>query len=300
MSRPRVYLYLAEQFAANCEALGIAAPAAIGKARDAVAAAEDAARVNRHPNVLEMSPEEIREAVTQISIRSHAGRGASTPGGFGAGIEAIRNAAELDAHEASLPELERIVEELRPRFDELAEPLVIAARDYHYTLKTTAADVIDRDDEKATAAWRNARKAWLAIVPIVQLRIEMCTVFDLRPTRKDSPKFRVDDEVNYSVLFAAGDNWALTPDKFMSEEGSLDWLALARAGLRLNSPREVDAKLEARDHAVMAEAIRAQKDPAADREAGPTGAEDAALKAVAEKFRTRQAHRRQLLAEAGA
>jgi hypothetical protein len=56
------------------------------------------------------------------------------------------------------------------------------------------------------------------------------------------------EQTNYSVCFAAADNWSL--DRGYCVEGKtaghLDWLALARDGLRLNSPAETTEKIRAR------------------------------------------------------
>jgi hypothetical protein len=56
--------------------------------------------------------------------------------------------------------------------------------------------------------------------------------------------------VNFSVCFAAGDNWSLTDGYVTSPYAThLDWLAIAARGLRLNTPSEVAAKITARERA---------------------------------------------------
>lgn len=99
--------------------------------------------------------------------------------------------------------------------------------------------VIDQDDA-AIAAFRAAKKSWFAVQPIASFRILMSTAFGLEPTgglRND-----------FSVLFAAGDNWG-QGGKFYLEgktQSHLDWFALAAGGVRLNGISDVHTKIQER------------------------------------------------------
>ncbi len=113
--------------------------------------------------------------------------------------------------------------------------------------------MIDLADEGASAAWRSARSAWHAIAPIVSIRIAMSSTFDVSPTRAEAraaafPRTLRDSETNYSICFAESDNWSLERGYYVEGKtvGHLDWFVLAAGGLRLNTPDEVRAKLDAR------------------------------------------------------
>lgn len=259
-------LGMAARFADSCESLGVAAPPSIARGVELLAIAE--AHETNQPAVhtLTMSPEEVRRFIEDRSVRRHISRSSGT--GLEPGLNEFRDRVHRDVEAIVMPELEDVVEQLRQRFHELAEPLVTAARTYGFTLSTTSDDIINLDDNDAAAAWRNARKSWEAIAPIVSLRKEMTEVFELRPNRRDLPPVhRGGDSPNLSVLFAAGDNWSLGQEYLARSSTSLDWFALAKGGLRLNSPREVDEKLKARDHVTFAEKIREHNADAEQRQA---------------------------------
>ena len=200
-----------------------------------------------------MSDDDVRARVTHLSIRQHRGaQGAANTMWMLPGIRAFRDQLAEEVADAVGPDLERIVAALQPRFAEDAKPLVHAAQTYGFTATTDPGEVIDLADEKASAAYRAMRAAWIAIQPIASFRITMSTTFDLSPTLAETTLAIYGDErsattppINWSVLFAEGNNWSL--DTGYVVEGRrgnhLDWLALAAGGLRLNTPAEVQAKV---------------------------------------------------------
>lgn len=264
-------LGLASKFVAQCEKLGATGPASIARAVEILATAKAFESEPPRPPLFNMTADQVRAHITEMSVRMHK----STNGqGLTPGLVEFTTRLTDETREEALPELEALTEQLRPRFQELSAPLTIAARDYGFTLQTSSDEVINLADERASGAWRDAKAAWRAISPIVDLRTRMVDLFTLRPSRKDmesaSARIRTDIPLNYSVLFAAGDNWGLGQDYMATDSGSLDWFALAAGGLRLNSPNEVAEKIEARKQAKRQEF-------AAQHAASATQQPDAAL-----------------------
>jgi hypothetical protein len=239
-------------FVTSCTALDIEPPASIIRGLELV----DVIKRHEHANtgpVLTMTDDEIRDQITAISIREHDRDGRASVRGMRPGIDRVKDELAAEVRLAALPALEHITEQLRPMFDEHAAALVTAATEYGFTYATTSDDVINMADESASAAWRAVPKAWSAIAPAVSLRIMMSTLFDVSPTRHEVraaafPDYPRDEQTNYSVCFAASDNWSLARGYYVEGKtvGHLDWLALAAGGLHLNSPEEVRAKIEQR------------------------------------------------------
>ncbi|GAA4053841.1 hypothetical protein [Agromyces indicus] len=202
-------------------------------------------------SVLKLTDAQARARVDTLAARSHfwtLGPGGGR--GLGAAVQEFQGQVLREVHEAVRPDLDRIVEDLRPKFAELAEPLVVAAQEFRFTSRTSSDQVIDRADENASTAWRATRDALAAIAPIVQLRKAISETFDVSPTRDefDGPiptMGGAGQVVDYSVCFAEGDNWSTTGRYYLHEriDGAIDWLALAAGGLRLNTPTEVHEKL---------------------------------------------------------
>jgi hypothetical protein len=266
----QIHLGLAEKFVAQCQRLGVTGPPAIKRAQEVLAIAEAHEAEKGTANTLEMSPTEIREFIEDRAMRRHTSVSDGT--GLAPGIRAFRGRVVLDVAAAVMPQLEDVVDQLRPRFKEMSGPLVAAVTEYGFTLSTSSDDIINMEDDAATAAWRDARRAWDAIAPIVALRKQMTEVFNLRPNTDDLPGTRhMTMTPNLSVLFAASDNWSLDSGFLANSSNSLDWFELARGGLRLNSPREVDAKLKVRDDARLAAKVDAAAESAAERKAAMAG-----------------------------
>lgn len=241
------------EFNRECLAFGITPPAAVVRGLELL---EVTAGIREDPaaSLLNLSDDEARAHVYELSIRRH-GEGSKL--GMNPGIESFSSALTAEIREASLPELERIVDELRPQFAEVAEPLNIAAQQYGITYRTTSDEIIDRADESAAAAYRAMRSAWHSIQPIVSLRISMSKAFEVSPTIeevKDTvfPMIWAGSVPNWSVAFAAGESWSLGKGFTIEgkQHGHIDWLQLAKGGLRLNSPEEVRAKIKAHGRAL--------------------------------------------------
>ncbi|MFC5791980.1 hypothetical protein EDM22_12320 [Agromyces tardus] len=200
-------------------------------------------------DLLSMTDEQARGRVDVLALRSHQGAHSSI--GLKTGVELFHEQLLSEIREAMLPELDSIVEQLQPTFAELSKPLEVAARDFGFTWQTTSDQVIDMANEKASAAWRATGAAIGALSRIVKLRKAISTAFHVSPTLQEiNDPFSLimggsGAHVDYSVCFAAGDNWSTTGNYYLHEriDGALNWLALAAGGLRLNTPAEVRAKL---------------------------------------------------------
>ena len=252
------------QFKAACEAANIAVPTAITRGLELIEVAklQEAAPSS---SLLDLSDDAVTGRITDLSIRAHEGANAESRG-LSAGVRQFEAQVLQEVREASLPDLDRLIAELRPTFEELAKPLVTAAQKYGFTLATTSDYVVDLADEKASKAWRDARQAWHAILPTVRLRILMSEAFAVSPTRDETNRMfftagvydpaiiaRSSSKLDYSVCFASGDNWAYDGLAYsISGKGGsgLDWFALAAGGLTLNTPAQVREKQELK--AVMA------------------------------------------------
>lgn len=240
------------EFAGRCAILGIETPEPIRRGLELIEIAAGHAAPIAPVDVLKLTDTALRQRVEGISIRSHT---AQTLHGAGLEVGVVRVTEEiLDAvGREVVPSLDGIVAGLQPRFEELTAPQVVAARQFGFTTETTSDDVIDMGDEAASAAWRAVPRAWSALAPLVNFRISMAKVFDLAPTMEQTrlhylPRTPGKTEPNLSVLFASDENWSLGDGYYIEGKtvGHLDWLLLARDGLRLNTPSEVDAKLASR------------------------------------------------------
>lgn len=245
------------EFAGRCAALGIDTPEPIRRGLELIELATRHAAPVAPVDVLALTDTALRRRVEGISIRSHV---VQSLHGDGLAIGVTRVTEEIleAVGREVVPSLNGIVEGLQPRFEELTEPLVVAAREYGFTTETTSDDVIDMGDEGASAAWRSVPRAWSALAPLVNFRISMSTVFDLAPTMEQTrlhylPRTPGKTAPNLSVLFAGAENWSLGDGYYIEGKtvGHLDWLLLARDGLRLNTPSEVDAKLASRPRSFL-------------------------------------------------
>ncbi|MBY6061610.1 hypothetical protein [Microbacterium esteraromaticum] len=237
-------------FAQLCEQLGVQPPAAITRGIELYDDA-DALRAKPPVQLLSLDRDQLHARIVDLSIRAHDRNGLSSYEGMLPGIRAVHDDLASEVRAEAIPELDRVVTDLQPDFDRLSRPLVIAAQEYGFTSATTSDDVIERADENASTAWRDARKAWEAIKTIVTLRIRISTLFDLSPTRHEahsalSTQILATDQWNHSISFAAGNNWSMGAGFLIqgSTFAHIDWLALAAGGLRLNTPTEVRAKLD--------------------------------------------------------
>jgi hypothetical protein len=231
------------RFKVLCESDDVAVPPPILRCREL---ADVIASHDNWPtgSLLSLTDEEARERVTEMSIRSHQGAFESSRG-MRPGISTFTDELLLEVREAALPYLDAIVLELRPKFEELAAPVVTAAQKYGFTRQTKSDQVIDLADEAASAAWRANRDAWTAVAPISRLRIAISDVFNVSPTETDQVHALAGfNQVDHSACFAAGNSWSLDGAYYVNRKvpGQIDWLALAVGGLTLNTPDEVRQK----------------------------------------------------------
>ncbi|WP_146080070.1 hypothetical protein [Clavibacter michiganensis] len=249
-------MHQALKFVDNCAKLGVTAPASIAQGHAVIARAEAYKDAVPDVHVLDLTTDELHEYITDISVRSHKSTGINGAG-MEYGLDAVKTQVSQEVRAAALPQLDALVEELRPQFDEHATAITIAVKQYGFTAATTAEQVIKQLTViDAISAWKNAQEAVRPINTIARLMEQMVTLFDLRPSETDYKGRRPGPPpvVNYSVLFALADNWGLG-DEYTSSGGDhrhgnpyvLDWYALAPGGLRLNTPSEVIVKLNGRN-----------------------------------------------------
>lgn len=240
------------QFRAACQSIGVPPSSSVARALELI----EVAQAHAEPpalSLLTLTDDEARDRITDLSIRQHGvGDVGLGRDGLRPGIESFTRDLLAEARGAVLPELDAMVESLRPKFDEAVAPLVRAAQDFQFSMDTTSDDVIERADEGAAQAWRDAREGWAAVKPLAQFRTTMAKAFKLSPTTDDADADLGSDptserRLSYSVLFAAGDNWAYDGTYQVGRKpgSAIDWLALAVGGVRMNTPTEVVAKVDA-------------------------------------------------------
>lgn len=252
-------------FQVSCEAAGVAVPASIERGLELIAIAQQQSTMAPRP-LLELADSDVADWVTESAIRAHNGsNGWDDSNGMTPGVDAFVTQVTNEVRDAVLPELEFIIVEQQPRFEELAAPLVAAAQRFGFTGSTSSDHVIDLADEDASAAWRATKPAMAAIEPIARFRVKISTMFDLSPTAAESVSNAFDrtqiaraenDGIDYSICFAAEHNWSTDGAYYLEgrgkARGQLDWIALAAGGLRLNTPDEVVAKRKAKAAALRA------------------------------------------------
>ncbi|WP_439592387.1 hypothetical protein [Microbacterium sp.] len=237
-------------FQAQCEVLGIDTPRPIVRALELVEVVRAHATSTTRSQFLEMSDDEARDAVTDISIRAHVDHQNSV--GFSLGGIRFQDQLLLETRAAMLPLLDPLVESLQAEFARLAAPIVDGVQRYGFNGFTTAATILDLADDKAAAAFRAVKAAWSAIGPIVSFRISVSQVFGVSPTHAEQGvEYGGDgaDLVDFTVCFAEGDTWSTDGFSYINgtSRSSIDWYKLAAGGLRLNTPSDVREKIVARE-----------------------------------------------------
>lgn len=199
------------------------------------------------PRILGLSDGKLLDYITQLSIREHMGHNGSTRG-LTSGLRVAEDQLLSEIQTATVPLLDGLVEELRPRFDEVVAPLVEGAQKYGFSMRTTSDHVVDMADEEASATWRASRHAWAEVKQLASFRRSISTTFHLSPTPDEQEHTGPKDILNHSVSFAAGDNWGYEGSYYVNRDprDGMDWFSLALGGLRLNTPSEVRAKITAR------------------------------------------------------
>jgi hypothetical protein len=251
----RIHLNELAGFVASCEQLGVTIPPPIIRASELIEIVDEF-HARPTTSVLDLSDEHARAWVMDYSVREHDRDGKASGRGMAPGIFRFKDELSEELFDACRPHLDQIVTELQPHFDEITRPLVVAAQTYGFTNSTTSDQVIELSDEDASAAWRGARRAWQGVAPIAAFRLQISRVFGLRPTHGDQIAMEGRASaigVNQSVCFAAGENWSIDSGYYIEgrSRGHLDWLALAAGGLHLNTPSEVEEKLDGRRSVIL-------------------------------------------------
>jgi hypothetical protein len=255
MSRTRFSLTEAANFAVQCRELRISPPPALIRGLEQAAVIQ---RIQSEPTppLLSLTEAQLRQRVRDEAMSRMASASSLEGHGLVGGVSRVLEELSAEVRAAAMPELEPICDELRTRFQKRAKPIEIAAQEFGFTFATSSDDVIMLDN-KAISAWKAIPGAWNAIQPLVDLRIEMSSVFEASPNERQMRDLRWSSgrherrppaDVNYSVAFAGGDNWGTGSDYYLDDDaaGQLNWLELARGGLRINSPEEVARKIESR------------------------------------------------------
>ena len=81
------------------------------------------------------------------------------------------------------------------------------------TVDTSAESILATDDPAVTKAWREAHAAWESVSSLARFYISMFEAFDLPPIGTDYE--HPTKGPNWSVLFAAGDQWSIEPGEYM-------------------------------------------------------------------------------------
>ncbi len=226
-------------FAALCEVADLTVPKSIVEAQRlrGVAAAH---AVEPPAQFMGMSDDDLRAWLDKVTIRRLSS-------GFEHAIAPFEAFLILEVQRTIRPELNALIEEMRPRFDALADPFAEAVTKYGFTARTTSDDVIRMVDNGASAAWRGTETFFRGAQAIAAVRQQISRIFDVSPTAHEQG-LNNDEGIDYSVCFAAGDAWSDDGSYYLAGRsgGTLDWFALAAGGLRLNSPSDVERKTRAR------------------------------------------------------
>ena len=204
------------QFHAACIAAGVDTPAPVLRGVEMLRVARDMLDV--HPvDVLTLSDDDVRARVVDLSIRAHGVAPRLGSGGLEPGVNEFESDVIAQVREAMADSIEEMTVGLQPAFDKAAAPLVDAVSKYGFTYQTTSDEVIGLGDTKAVDAWRACRAAWAQLQPIANLRRMLSEVFTVSPTATEIRDLYVllpegvitGNQVNWSIAFAAGDNWSL-------------------------------------------------------------------------------------------
>lgn len=231
-------------FAALCEQAGVNIPPSIVAAFHS----REVAEAHLPEPVVELSKltdDEIRDYLDKVAIR----RAVSGTAPLLEAHRVFEGRLFDEVVRAIGPELEDLVDEMRPRLDALATPFVAVVQKYGFNSRTESDNVIDSaSDFKTVEAWRSTAPFFATMQPLLAVRTSMSRTFNASPTRFEQNMAGTADPVDYSVAFAAGDNWDEDGTFYINGilGGHLDWFRLALGGIRLNSPAEVRQKQAAR------------------------------------------------------
>jgi hypothetical protein len=226
-------------FDALCTQIGAKTPAPVVRGLQLHTEAH-ARTTPRTRSLLELTDEQIDDVIFDFAVRAH--KGDPDQIGLAAGMPAFDMQLLEEIGTATLPLLDDLVTSMQPVFDQVVEPIVTAVRQYGFTGTTTAEEVLLRRRSEDAEAFMAAKDAMTGLQPLVAFRQAVSSTFEVEPWgRRGAP-------VDYSVAFAAGDNWSLNGEfnRALKHPGLVNFIALASGGLRLNTPSEVRRKLQQR------------------------------------------------------
>lgn len=242
-----------------CRELGVEVPEPIRRGIELLEVARRHAEEPPTGRLLGLTDQAARDRVDDLSLRSHLWSHAAASVGLTPGREQFESQLLAEIRAESFPHLDALIDALRPAFDAPASALMVAAQRYGYSWATTSNEVIDRADEAAAQAWRDTRDALAAIQRPAALRIQITRMFGLEPSVEGMRQYHLragrldefvsDEFLDFSVLFAAAKNWSWDRSSYLEKArggSSLDWLTIAKGGLRLNGVEDVREKLAAR------------------------------------------------------
>lgn len=243
------YMKLVE-FKVLCESNGIRVPDIVTRGIEAIDSARSYTE-RRQVRVLDLSAEQMRSFVRDESIRAHSDDGSVSSRGYRPGFDRVSEQAWAEVREQIGPALDKLVVGQRKKFERIVAPIVEGAQKYGFKYRTTSDEVVRAGDPKGMLAWRDVGYAWASVKPIAQFRVKLSQIFDVSPTWGEARDLGSIDpgSRNWSVCFAAGDEWSMTDGYHIEDQPSvtgLDWFAIAQGGLRLNTPTEVRAKIAER------------------------------------------------------
>lgn len=246
----------ARLLAQSIASFGAPVPAALATAVSVAETAMEAAG-DQTRDVLDMTEDELREHVRLLALykQNHVAEAA--------GRVAERAASEAGAR-LRAGEIDEVILSLRPSFDQAAE-IVTTAAGYGITAHTSAEQVLALPDA-ALAAWRPLKAALGTLGKVDSMRRQLSVDLGVIPTStemwsQNSAAWRAGNRIDYSVCYAAGDNWAMdgtfyiTPPSQRGLDGvptnphptdDIDWFRMAGGGLHLNTVAEIQTKLDAR------------------------------------------------------
>lgn len=261
------------------EGLGVEVPVLLRRTLEVFELADATERSIEKP-VLEMSEADLREYVEAVSLRRHATRSGNGVG-LEPGIERVKAQAVAELRAGIVPDLDTIIEGLRPKFDEIVAPFLEAARlglSYEFT---TSDDLVREGNTEKLQVWRQVGQSWRAITRIARLRTQLSEAFDVAPTWAEAQQLGARDSGrrDWTVCFAAGDHWSMDGSRGYIERGKpalsgIDWIAIAASGgLRLNTASEVREKIVERVHKRNLATPEEHANAAAEEAAGASGEE---------------------------
>lgn len=239
MTRPYIPFRAADarDLAVDFTALGLPVPTSLARVVEIATFTQARIAAPFDRPCLDMTEAELLDYALDRSRRRAEGVG--TPPYLAALEHIADQAADEAAARLRAGEIDEVIDALRAVFDPAARVLEHAAS-LGFTHATTAQQVIDRNDRDAVATWQKLPDTRATMATVARIRERISERLNASPSYDDLGWDAV-GSIDYSVCYAAGDGFST--DGGLYVHGQLDWLALARGGLRLNTPSECHAKL---------------------------------------------------------